>query len=78
MEIKRLHVGKRLSEVTIHNGTVYLAGQVPELAEQGGVHRPGRPDRPDRPQCHLADRGRVLPGLRHGRLQPNRGGVGAR
>ena len=28
MEIKRLHVGKRLSEVAIHNGTVYLAGQV--------------------------------------------------
>lgn len=30
MEIKRLHVGKRLSEVAIHNGTVYLAGQIPE------------------------------------------------
>jgi len=28
MEIKRLHLGKRLSEVTIHNGTVYLAGQI--------------------------------------------------
>ena len=28
LEIKRLHVGKRLSEVAIHNGTVYLAGQV--------------------------------------------------
>jgi enamine deaminase RidA (YjgF/YER057c/UK114 family) len=28
MEIKRLHVGKRMSEVAIHNGTVYLAGQV--------------------------------------------------
>jgi len=28
MEIKRLHTGKRLSEVTIHNGTVYLAGQI--------------------------------------------------
>jgi enamine deaminase RidA (YjgF/YER057c/UK114 family) len=28
MEIKRLHVGKRLSEATIHNGTVYLAGQI--------------------------------------------------
>ena len=28
MEIKRLHVGTRLSEVTIHNGTVYLAGQI--------------------------------------------------
>ncbi len=30
MEIKRLHVGKRLSEITIHNGTVYLAGQIAE------------------------------------------------
>ena len=28
MEITRLHVGKRLSEVAIHNGTVYLAGQI--------------------------------------------------
>jgi enamine deaminase RidA (YjgF/YER057c/UK114 family) len=32
MEIKRLHVGKRLSEVAIHNGTVYLAGQIPDDA----------------------------------------------
>ncbi|MCG2584034.1 RidA family protein [Massilia sp. TS11] len=30
MEIKRLHVGKRLSEIAIHNGTVYLAGQIAE------------------------------------------------
>ncbi len=30
MEIKRLHVGKRLSEVAIHNETVYLAGQIAE------------------------------------------------
>ena len=28
MEIKRLHVGKRMSEAAIHNATVYLAGQV--------------------------------------------------
>jgi enamine deaminase RidA (YjgF/YER057c/UK114 family) len=28
MEITRLHVGKRLSEVAIHNGTIYLAGQI--------------------------------------------------
>ena len=33
MEIKRLHVGKRLSEVAIHNNTVYLAGQVPDTAD---------------------------------------------
>jgi enamine deaminase RidA (YjgF/YER057c/UK114 family) len=30
MDIKRLHVGKTLSEIAIHNGTVYLAGQVAE------------------------------------------------
>lgn len=30
MEITRLHIGKRLSEVAIHNGTVYLAGQIAE------------------------------------------------
>ncbi|MES2018130.1 MAG: RidA family protein [Pseudomonadota bacterium] len=32
MEITRLHVGKRLSEVAIHNGTVYLAGQIADDA----------------------------------------------
>jgi enamine deaminase RidA (YjgF/YER057c/UK114 family) len=30
MEIKRLYAGKRLSEVAIHNSTVYLAGQIAE------------------------------------------------
>lgn len=41
MEIKRLHPGKRLSETAIHNGTVYLAGQVAEDATQdiGGQTR---------------------------------------
>ena len=28
MSIQRLHVGPRLSEAAIHNGVVYLAGQV--------------------------------------------------
>jgi len=28
--IERFDVGPRLSEIAIHNGTVYLAGQVPE------------------------------------------------
>ena len=28
--VKRLHVGPRLSEVSIFNGTVYLAGQIAE------------------------------------------------
>ena len=27
-EIERFHVGARLSEMAVHNGTVYLAGQV--------------------------------------------------
>ena len=34
MEIKRLHVGKTLSEAAIHNGTVYLAGQIAEDLSQ--------------------------------------------
>ena len=34
MTIKRMHVGPRLSEMAIHNGTVYLAGQVPDDATQ--------------------------------------------
>lgn len=32
--IQRFHVGDRLSEMAIHNGTVYLAGQVPETPEK--------------------------------------------
>ncbi|HWX01021.1 RidA family protein [Collimonas sp.] len=34
MAIQRLHVGKRLSEVAINNGTVYLAGQLAEDTTQ--------------------------------------------
>jgi enamine deaminase RidA (YjgF/YER057c/UK114 family) len=34
MDITRLHVGKRISEAAIHNGTVYLAGQVAEDTSQ--------------------------------------------
>lgn len=30
MEITRLHVGKTLSEASVYNGTVYLAGQIAE------------------------------------------------
>ncbi|KTT17177.1 RidA family protein [Pseudacidovorax intermedius] len=33
-ELKRFHVGPRLSEMAIHNGTVYLAGQVPDDTTQ--------------------------------------------
>lgn len=33
-EIKRTHVGKRLSEAAVHQGTIYLAGQVPSDVTQ--------------------------------------------
>ena len=41
MTIQRLHIGKRLSEVAIHNGVVYLAGQVAEDSslDMGGQTR---------------------------------------
>ena len=32
--IQRLHVGPRMSEGTVHNGTVYLAGQIAADASQ--------------------------------------------
>jgi enamine deaminase RidA (YjgF/YER057c/UK114 family) len=32
--VRRFHVGDRLSEMAIHNGTVYLAGQVPSDTTQ--------------------------------------------
>jgi enamine deaminase RidA (YjgF/YER057c/UK114 family) len=32
--IQRFHVGARLSEMAVHNGTVYLAGQVPDDASK--------------------------------------------
>lgn len=36
-ELRRLHVGARLSEATIFNGTVYLAGQVPDQAPDADI-----------------------------------------
>ena len=30
MSIQRHNVGKRLSEIVVHNGTAYLAGEVPD------------------------------------------------
>ena len=33
-EIQRFGVGARLSEMAVHNGTVYLAGQIPETPEK--------------------------------------------
>ncbi|MGN5479614.1 RidA family protein [Cupriavidus basilensis] len=41
-ELKRAHVGARLSEYAVYNGVVYLAGQVPEVdpkADIGGQTR---------------------------------------
>ena len=32
--VQRIDVGARLSEVAIHNGTAYLAGQIPEDSTQ--------------------------------------------
>jgi enamine deaminase RidA (YjgF/YER057c/UK114 family) len=32
--LQRFHVGPRLSEMAIHNGTIYLAGQVPDDTTQ--------------------------------------------
>lgn len=34
MKIDRFHIGPRLSEMAIHHGTVYLAGQVAEDVSQ--------------------------------------------
>src|ERR1700739_181880 len=34
MAVIRHHVGKRLSETAVYNGTVYLAGQIAEDADQ--------------------------------------------
>ncbi|WP_293780455.1 RidA family protein [uncultured Oxalicibacterium sp.] len=34
MNIARMHVGDTLSEIAIHNGTVYLAGQIAEDTSQ--------------------------------------------
>lgn len=41
MSILRFHVGKRMSESAVHNGVVYLAGQVADDASQdiGGQTR---------------------------------------
>ena len=34
MSIQRFHVGKRLSEMAVHNNTIYLAGQVADDPSQ--------------------------------------------
>jgi enamine deaminase RidA (YjgF/YER057c/UK114 family) len=35
MTIERFHLGKTLSETAIHNGTIYLAGQIAEDTTHG-------------------------------------------
>lgn len=35
MALQRFYVGSRLSEMAIHNGTIYLAGQIAEDTTQG-------------------------------------------
>ncbi len=37
MAIKRIETGKRMSQAVVHNGTVYLAGQVAQGAPGGTV-----------------------------------------
>lgn len=37
MSIQRYHVGPRLSEIVVHNNTVYLAGQVAESSLKQGA-----------------------------------------
>lgn len=34
MAIQRHNTGKRLSEIVVHNGTVYLAGEVPDTTSK--------------------------------------------
>ena len=35
MGIQRFNTGKRLSEIVVHNGTIYLAGEVPDDGSKG-------------------------------------------
>ena len=35
MNISRIHIGQRMSKIVIHNGTIYLCGQVAEDHSQG-------------------------------------------
>lgn len=37
MSIQRYHIGPRLSEIVVHNNTVYLAGQVADLTLDDGA-----------------------------------------
>ncbi len=46
MPIQRQHTNERMSQIVVHNGTVYLAGQVGEDMSAGASSRPARPWRP--------------------------------
>ena len=37
MSIERFHTGPRMSQMVVHNGTVYLAGQVAQTAAGASV-----------------------------------------
>ena len=37
MTIERFHTGPRMSQMVVHNGTVYLAGQVAQTAAGASV-----------------------------------------
>jgi enamine deaminase RidA (YjgF/YER057c/UK114 family) len=61
-EIKRSHVGKRLSEVAVHQGTVYLAGQVASDVSQdmAGQTRQVRTAVDSLLMQHGSDKSRIL------------------
>ena len=42
MKVDRFHVGPRLSEMAIHHGTVYLAGQIAEDTGQDIIGQTGQ------------------------------------
>ena len=65
MSIQRLHVAKRYSEVVIHNGTIYLAGQLAD--DFGGDIR-------EQTRQTLANIDRFLAELESGQVQPEKVG----
>ena len=40
MTIQRYHVGPRLSEIVVHNNTVYLCGQIADNLDKEGIRFP--------------------------------------
>lgn len=37
MSITRHHVGPRMSQISVHNGVIYLAGQIPKNSRGGDI-----------------------------------------